>query len=95
MENKVTTITLKFDRVLEERPKAVKLQIPFTIKGEDKEYYWGFWLPKSKVLVGNDNRVIIPVSFIHQLKLNLQHHSFNKVRYVARFYNYRIRFIKA
>lgn len=93
MTNPVTTITIIFDRILEVRQKAIKLQIPFKV--DNREYYWGFWLPKTKVLIGNDNRIIIPTSFLSQMKLSLQHHTFSEVRYVARFNKYKITFIKA
>lgn len=90
MENNL--ITIKIDRVIEERPKSLKLQIPF--KMEDKEYYWSFWLPKSKTLVGTNSTITIPKSFIYRMKEGLQKHTFTEIRYVAKYRSNKIRFIK-
>lgn len=92
MENNKKTVTIKFDRVLEEKGKAIKLQIPFTVDGKNNEYYWNFWLPKSIALIGTDNRLVIPRFFLYKLKEQLVHHSFNEIRHIARFYNNLIKF---
>lgn len=91
-KDKSKTVTIKFDRVLEEKGKATKLRIPFKIDDRTNEYYWDFWLPKSVILIDIDNRMVIPWFFIYKLKEQLIHHSFSEVRYVARFCNFKIKF---
>lgn len=93
MERKHITITLKFDRVIEERSKSIKLQMTFKI--DNNEYYWGFWLPKHNTMIDSENRVIIPIHLLSSMKLSLHHHTFPEVRYNAKFYKYKIKFIKA
>lgn len=90
---KSKTVTIKFDRVLREKGKAIQVQIPFTVDGKNGEYYWDFWIPKSIALIGTENRLVIPRFFLYKLKEQLVHHTFNEIRYTARFCNNKIKFV--